>query len=339
MNSIEEIEKLQQEIDEISQDILLIEKDIASNQLTKQQLIQDISSIQPSNSIHTETNDEEPIDLDIPETIKHNYLDESIMKYFQPKLQQQNKSTLSGQQQQQQQQPTLPIYDIELKENILYENIYRMFGITSFPINQYLFPNNQESILGLRFEIFSNFNHSYNLPYYCILKKTTTIKDETSIDNWMIYKHTLPSFINLDDLSIILNRFGFTDQENLTKFSDCIYEILNKIQYKIDKFEKLMNFSKNQFGLISESPIFDKINYDLQCQRITLSFNKLNLELVCSEDTIQVANFGTSGNNLEDRLDNQLLMCKTILENCKISNLVKNFKKVIQILIKYRIIQ
>lgn len=337
MNSVEEVEKLQKEIDEISQDIILIENDISSNQLTKQQLIQDISSLQKL--APTENNDEVPIDVDIPETIKHNYLDESIMKYFQSNLPQSMLVRPSSTQK----QPT-PINDIELKENILYENIHRMFGITSFPINQYLFPNSHDSILGLRFEIFSNFRRSYKLPYYCILKKTTTLKNETGIDSWVIYKHTLPSFINLDDRSTILNRYGYTDQDNLTKFVESIYKTLNKIQYKFDKFDSLINFTKNQFGLIGENSVLDKIMYDSQCQRVNLSFggsdkNKLDLELICSEDVIQIANFGTQGNIHEDKLGNQLLICKTILENSTISNLVKNFKKVIQIFIKYRIIQ
>ncbi|RCK57515.1 Central kinetochore subunit MCM21 [Candida viswanathii] len=284
MNAVEEIEKLQREIEEISQDITQLEQNITS--------LQNAPPPPPPNEV--------PIDLDIPETIKHNYLDESIMKYFQPK------PTPPRHQQQPKQANPTPINDLELKENILYENIYRMFGITTFPINQYLFSNTSDTILGLRFETYSQFSHTYRLPYYAILRKSTTTSAKSDTATVTTWTHTA-----------ILNRYNFTDQENLSRFAEIVYEALNKVQYKTDKFDGLTRFTKDQFGLIGDAAVFEKVSYDSQCQRVNLAFlakkSRLDLELICSSDVIEIVSF-SYGSGVDERLGNQLVMCKAILE-------------------------
>ena len=115
------------------------------------------------------------MDIEIPEIIKHNYFDPSIQKYFQQSTSPSNQLSLPENTTTKIASSQLkPINDLELKENVLYENIFRMFGITAFPINQYLFKNNDdpnEQILGLRFDLYSNFTKCFQQPHYCILRK------------------------------------------------------------------------------------------------------------------------------------------------------------------------
>lgn len=361
---IDQINNIEKEIDEIKADIALIEKDLTSNQLQKQQLQEEIEALVLEQQKQAQDKTKESpvpsgpddMDIEIPEIIKHNYFDPSIQKYFQQSTSPSNQLSLPENTTTKIASSQLkPINDLELKENVLYENIFRMFGITAFPINQYLFKNNDdpnEQILGLRFDLYSNFTKCFQQPHYCILRKLPFEKNDSIFYNWIVYKHTLPSYIPVDEYSKILNE---NDNENdngnqnnsLFKFAESIQLTLTKTQYKLDKFNQLLRFNKNQFGLDKDEAIFINLDCDLLGQRILLNLSHnsktqikktqmMGVELICSNDLIEVIHF----NNFPDIIhSNQLLICQTILQNSKINDLIKNFRKVIQILVKYKVIE
>ena len=363
MDSVEvdQINNIEREIDEIKADIALIEKDLTSSQLQKQQLQEEIEALvlEQQKQMQDKTK-ESPIpdaademDIEIHEIIKHNYFDPSIQKYFQHPTPPQSNQLPSHENA----LPTIvssqlkPINYLELKENVLYENIFRMFGVTAFPINQYLFKNNNdpnEQILGLRFDLYSNFTKCFQQPHYCILRKLSFEKNETIFYNWIVYKHTLPSYIPIDEYSKILNESNNdNNSNNLFKFAESIQLTLTKTQYKLDKFNQLLRFNKNQFGLDKDEAIFINLDCDLLGQRILLNLSHnsktqikktqmMGLELICSNDLIEVIHFTNFPNTINS---NQLLICQAILQNSKINDLIKNFRKVIQILVKYKVIE
>lgn len=204
MDSVEfdQINNIEKEIDEIKADIALIEKDLTSNQLQKQQLQEEIEALVLEQQKQAQNKTKESpvpsgpddMDIEIPEIIKHNYFDPSIQKYFQQSTSPSNQLSLPENTTTKIASSQLkPINDLELKENVLYENIFRMFGITAFPINQYLFKNNDdpnEQILGLRFDLYSNFTKCFQQPHYCILRKLPFEKNDSIFYNWIVYKHT-----------------------------------------------------------------------------------------------------------------------------------------------------
>ncbi|EMG50305.1 MCM21 Inner kinetochore subunit MCM21 [Candida maltosa Xu316] len=341
MNSLSDIERLNKEIEEIRADIATIETDISENRREKDELLQNIKDLEVQSSTPSQpdspTSNEQAIDIEIPEVIKHNYFDPSIEAFFHQRPIDRKEKEMQSQDLVSKSRTIRRDKDLELKENILYENICRMFGVTAFPINQFLFDGSNMSIVGLRFDIFSNTTKTFVTPHYCILERLSLNKHGSTLYRWIIYKHTLPVFLQLDKYEGYLNETD-DNPRNLWKFVEVIYSDLTKFQYRLDKLNQLLKFTKSQFGSLLEEPVFSKLDHDSQCQRISLLLNrpqKTEIELLCSAETVDVVNFIRFTNAEQEHLQ----VCKAILENTKLTDLIKNFKKVIDIFFRYQILE
>lgn len=180
----------------------------------------------------------------------------------------------------------------------LYENIYRFGGITAFPINKYLFDENEE-ILGLRFDVFTF--QKFHTPHYVILRKEPS-KDH---DKWRVFKHTLPVYVPIRQYEAQLDDNDVT----IAAFAKSIRTFLVLIQYKHDKFNLV-----NKLGF--------KVIPDLQCERVIVEKALKRMELICSNDRIDEV-------HITLQLSKELkLYYESMLRNCPIKDLVKTFRKI-----------
>lgn len=299
------------ELHDIQGDILALEKETRALQEEKARLQKML--LQTGS---TQIEDDVPI-------IKHSHFDTSIGQFFgngdsEPK----RRRTRSKEDVFHRAELT-----VELKENILYENIYRIGGITAFPLNQYLFEDDDE-VLGLRFDMFSHTKQTFLTPHYVILRKISTSnkQTETTKQTWSVFKSTLPVFVPVDDYAAPL---ATADDEDtaLTEFSTRIRSFLTKLQYRHDKFDQLLSLKFSQFGIESNTTLITNLDKDLQAQRVTLSIahrvSKQHLmELICSDNIIEVVHINGEEAPLEQ-----------YLKDTNIKDLLKNFRRLIQELI------
>ncbi|KAI5964443.1 MCM21 [Candida theae] len=176
-----EDEQLQQEINLLERDVVKLEDELEQLAHDESALLKEVAKLE---QLQEEQN--EPLvedHRDVVPIIKHTYFDPSIAQFFDDA-----EATT-------QVQPLEKrfIDKADTKENIMYENILRMSGVTAFPINKHLFPNDE--ILGIRFDTFSSKSRSFKQPHYVILLKSK-LKNEQSF--WRVHKTTLPVHVPLD---------------------------------------------------------------------------------------------------------------------------------------------
>ncbi|KAG7660848.1 MCM21 [[Candida] subhashii] len=338
---------LANDIEDIETDINVIQSDINNLQSIKYELLNELQQLQQQQQQQQQTttatnntrNNDIPIDgnyYDIPELIKHSHFDSSISSYFESST---NVSSIIPQQQQQNTPINIIQQEIELRENILYENIFRMTGITAFPLNKHL---QKEQLMGLRFDIYSTTTKTYSSPHYVILKKLNSFDYKLQIPkrNWIIYRDTLPKYIPLKEYSNLLDE----STESIHLFVEQIRQFIHKTQYKHDKFDQLKSLTRNNFGLKLRSnlPMVHKINRDLQCQRIKLIIKHkssilLEFELLCSIDLIETVKIISK--NDQPQFQDHLRFCESIVKDTKINDLLKRFRLVFDVLIKEGIIE
>ncbi|KAG5419799.1 MCM21 [Candida metapsilosis] len=175
-----EDEQLQQEIHSLERDIVQLGDDLKELSHNESMLQREVTKLE---QLEEEQN-QPPLHghHDVVPMIKHTYFDPSVAQYFDdtespPQIQPIDERIIER---------------ADTKENIMYENILRMSGITAFPINKHLYPNDE--ILGIRFDIFSPKTRSFKQPHYVILLKSKL--NEASY--WKVHKTTLPVHVPLD---------------------------------------------------------------------------------------------------------------------------------------------
>ncbi|RLV96513.1 Central kinetochore subunit MCM21 [Spathaspora sp. JA1] len=326
---------LSKEVEVLQQDITSLSTDVASLQNTQDELLQEIKTLEEEiEQQQTNHKVKEPAIVDIPDIIKHSHFDPSISSYFKEPEEDTDMESHDAT------DHTTPIQqDLELRENILYENIFRMTGITAFPVNQY----SEDELLGIRFDTYSTSTNTFKTPHYMILQKNNIISNsdkEQSLTEegkiWSVYKHTLPSYVPLLEYNKILD----DSNESIIQLSTLVRNFLIKIQYKHDKLDQLLRLTRTQFNLDSDTDaIISNIDRDLSCQRILITFKqpvvrKLILELKLSLDTIEICTFHSNSPDKQT-----LKFCQSILKDCNINDIIKKFRLVIKTLITHKIIE
>lgn len=323
-----DLDRLEVEIRHVEGDISSIGIEVDALEQERQLLLKQVQLLERDfpESIDVQ---EKIYDSNIPPIMKHNHFDNSIREFFnvEPKSNKRDFGSLDR------------VDTVGLKENILYENIFRIGGVTAFPLNRYLF-DDDDCVLGLRFDTFSSSQGKFLTPHYVILRQVGLVsKNQESRLVWSVYRHTLPVFVPIDQYLPDLQN---EDQEvGLSKFAHNIRIFIAKTQYKRDKFDLLKNLTLENFGYHENIPIILNIEQDLQCQRVRVSIASTEksphvLELVCSLDDIVDVKLTMAGpiDDSDDTSSDDTLLCENILKNADFKNLSKNFRTLIGILVK-----
>jgi central kinetochore subunit Mal2/MCM21 len=200
-------------------------------------------------------------------------------------------------------------------QNILYENIFRFGGTTAFPINNH----SPDELFGLRFDIYSWTSSTFVTPHYVILKKiTVSNKQHQMLDQWTVFKHTLPSYVPYVDYEKLLHSSG-----NIDQFATSIRNFLCSVQYKHDKLQQLLTVDWTSLVSIKYK-IISKIEKDLACNRVVIHLKRFQIEMLCSQSSIEIVNFSISNSTVD--------ICKSILTDTKFTDLKKNFRRIITLL-------
>ncbi|KAK5782169.1 Mcm21p PWA37_005152 [Arxiozyma heterogenica] len=170
-----------------------------------------------------------------------------------------------------------------LKNQILLENMFRLFGVTFFPVidptDLQLNVETQElditrEMLGIRFDIFNQMDKQFETPFYILLKR------KLKSQSWSIFKHTIPNYIDIELLfvNITINGTSKNGFEDIYIFAKEIYLQLWKNSIRSQIFNDLL-----QEGIISI------IYNDMRSTRVQfeISDTPIKLELQIKEDQIK----------------------------------------------------
>lgn len=170
-----------------------------------------------------------------------------------------------------------------LKDQILLENMFRLFGVTFFPVidptDLQLNVETQElditrEMLGIRFDIFNQMDKQFETPFYILLKR------KLKSQSWSIFKHTIPNYIDIELLfvNITINGTSKNGFEDIYIFAKEIYLKLWKNSIRSQIFNDLL-----QEGIISI------IYNDMRSTKVQfeISNTPIKLELQIKEDQIK----------------------------------------------------
>lgn len=336
-----EVKQLELEIEGVRQDIRSLQQEIDPLQLQYDQLARELLSLEAE--LESESPEENPharskaqYDDSVP-LVQHSYFDESIAHLFADDAWEEPASSKK-------QKIHQLSYDIlaradaavEVKENILYENVFRFGGITAFPINKTLV---KDEILGLRFDRLSHSKHQFITPHYMILRK---INRNTKLLNygvlkWGIHRHTLPVYVPLEQFDKYL--LEEDEVEGVRKFAVAIRNSLISTQYKHDKFDAILQMKHAE----SDIKYVHKLERDLECSRvvITLSLRQKSkqrahheIQLMCSSTAIETASMSFANEDFEQ----QRLVVESVLKGAEFRDLVKKFRKVFDYLLQENVL-
>ncbi|KAK6458197.1 minichromosome maintenance protein [Scheffersomyces xylosifermentans] len=352
--------QLDSEIADIRSDILSLQSELKNLEAEKTLLASELQLLQ-SEAITIEEEDESAIEnrhgksktvdnynSEIPEIIRHEHFDASISRFFQPGTESESTSSDANRKRLKVDRVTNDILAkaerlVDLKENILYENIFRLAGVTAFPINKYLL-NPEDEIFGIRFDMFAHTKRVFLSPHYAILRKVAFVdKEQATVKKWTLYRHTLPVYLPIEELKKQLENSN--EQQAITEFALSVRDYLTKIQYKSDKLESLLSLTLESLGVKGSKPkrIITNIDKDLKCERVkftVLNRNSLTkkphqIELLCNDNTIEVAKIDLVDVNGKK---NHALICESILKDSAIEDLLKNFRKVFHHMIQNQLL-
>lgn len=170
-----------------------------------------------------------------------------------------------------------------LKNQIVLENIFRLFGITFFPVidptDLQLNVETQElditrEMLGIRFDIFNQMDRQFETPFYILLKR------KLKSQSWSIFKHTIPGYIDIELLfvDITINGTSKNGFKDIYIFAKEIYLQLWRNSIRSQVFNDLL-----QEGIISI------IYNDMRSTKVQFEVldTSIKLELQIKEDQIK----------------------------------------------------
>ncbi|EGV63104.1 minichromosome maintenance protein [Yamadazyma tenuis] len=293
----QEINGIENDIDSLKKEIEGLEAELQrekeeSKQLNKLVETERVSLQRLKNLEKRKKRPQDQYDENVPPIVQHTYFDESVSDYFnvgkdfEPRIVKRidiNDLTLESA------QSARKI--IALKENILYENLYRLGGLTAFPLND-------NSCLGLRFDRFDSFNKRFLSPNYVILRRETIdSKTKGSVEKWKVFKHTLQQDM-VNNMVHGIDPEGFNDKE-IAVFAHAIHASLSRALFVSDLMHKLHNMSfadlkSPRASVYGNIKVFDEISADDAMSHINLQFNKdirHKLQLVIAEGQIKEVSF------------------------------------------------
>lgn len=193
----------------------------------------------------------------IPEPARHEYFDSSISKFFQSIGAQPphdgNDYKQHG-----------PINNkSQIVNNIILENIYRMFGITAFPVSD---PSKaaRRDLLGVRIEIFNEKLKKFETPHYMIFER------DVKTSKWVIFKHTIPIFIQIHE--IYKEYDDMRSDETLLKYLQRIRSILNMTSLKHQVIESIKSQYPENIQNLQKDIAMETVKFRLKVSDISTNF-------------------------------------------------------------------
>lgn len=252
------------ELEELREEIKALE---ASNTLLRSQhdsLFKQIAQFEhdhkhkqlskPSQFKTTKTDDD-----DVP-MIPESYFDELIKKYFSHPVEDEPP-----------QPPSLSSSALHIQNHTnnsdlaLIESIYRLAGVTAFPINDKLYDTSADALLGLRFDVLCHTTNQFLKPHYIILRRVQTKSERY---HWLVFRYTTPAHIGLDKLSQLLVHQN--EEKGLRLFAFAVRDSLVAVQYRKDKFTQLA-----AMDLV--------VDCDLECRRVVVDISNHSVTLICGQ--------------------------------------------------------
>lgn len=188
-------------------------------------------------------------------------------------------------------------YDEDAPRNqVLLENVYRMFGITYFPVvDPTDLKVNKETnkteinreMIGIRLEVFNESIARFEKPYYILLKK------KIKSDSWLLFKHTVPIFIDVHALFNKTNGGAIISHENIYLFAKTVYRQLIELTARMQNLEDLMS-----------SGVIDNLDLDLEAAAVSFSKNEVQFRLMLHKD--QIVSCSLVGEALDGNVKPQL---------------------------------
>lgn len=258
-----------------------------------------------------------PPDSDDPPLIHHSYFDDSIRHFFHDLVAATGDAPTSTHNQ----ETVLKHIDLRMRgaHHALEELVWRLGGVTAFPINDRLYDNTANALMGLRFDVLAHATGKFLQPHYIILRRR---EDKDGRLRWLVFRYTTPAYVPLSSFTHLL------DQDRLADFVDLVRACLVRIQYKHDKWHAVGNLTYGDvFGadLGLQSTKLASVSTDLECARVSVELRNLRdqvhlIEIQCGEVAIQ-----TVSCKLAHATPNQNLFAETSLANCNITHLASTF--------------
>lgn len=171
----------------------------------------------------------------------------------------------------------------KLKNDIVIENMFRLFGVTFFPVidptDLQLNVETQEldvtrEMLGIRFDIFNQVLKKFETPFYILLKR------KLKSNSWAIFKHTIPSYIDIEVLfvDITFNGASANGFEDIYLFAKEVYLQLWQNSIRSQLFDELV-----------QDDVISIIYNDMRSTRVQLEIidTPIKLELQINKDQIK----------------------------------------------------
>ncbi|SMN19725.1 similar to Saccharomyces cerevisiae YDR318W MCM21 Protein involved in minichromosome maintenance [Maudiozyma saulgeensis] len=176
----------------------------------------------------------------------------------------------------------------KLRNKVLIENMFRLFGITFFPlVDPTDLKLNDETqnieitrqMLGIRLDIFNSKNSTFDKAYYILLKNSNKTKgkqiESTSSGKWVIFKHTIPVYIDIEMIMRDLNTSNSSSYEEVYIFAKEIYILL------LDSIERRKLFESLELkGLITN------LKNDIDSTSVFFSLGSVKIQLYLDKNMI-----------------------------------------------------
>lgn len=230
---LQDIGSLEQEMDILTKELEEVEK---TNQ--KLQKLVDLEKLAIQLIKNQEKNNRKRLqayDENEPPIVQHSYFDDSIAHYFktlddfgEKPMKKINLDDLAiGIS-----QSSKKI--IGLGENILYENLYRLGGVTAFPLN---IPD----CIGIRFDTLLSQQGKFQKPNYVVLRKQEVDTKAKGVEKkWVVFRHTLPSHV-VNNIAMQFDDIGFANDEEINGFANTLNATLTRSNFIKDIIEVLQN--------------------------------------------------------------------------------------------------
>lgn len=183
-----------------------------------------------------------------------------------------------------------------LHDQVLLENVYRMFGITYFPVvdptdlkvnSETKMTEINREMLGIRLEVFNEITSKYEKPYYILLKK------KAKSDVWLLFKHTVPVFVDVEAIFDRINAEAIVSYEDVYLFIKVVYKQLVELTSRMQILEELMR-----------SGVIEDLDLDLEAAAISFTKNEVHFRLLLQKD--QVVSCSLSGDTVDVSVKPQL---------------------------------